>query len=447
MIHQRMEVVMVDAKLEDVSEAELIAELARRRASRLGSDAQSAEVASERLAESMSRDTFEGWLVSQSRLENTSPMPCPKCGRATPVRAKARERVLRAISGEVRFRRNYHYCQACEAGFYPLDQRLNLPAQGDLTPEMERRLLDLGVHDTFEQAAARWSVHYPEPVSENLVRRVVERQGRLLDNADLDAVQREALPKRPPAELLFVQADGGMVPTRGDEHWREAKVGLVARADCRLSWHEAARGRITEARYAAHLGGVDTFRVRLDALLRAEKVDEVGTVVWVGDGAAWIWNLADEICPNAVQVLDWYHAIEKASDAAKALFGPTDPVVGLFVGRIKHLLRTGDVGVVIEELEACRFAARTAQAKQALKDLIRYYTNNRARMDYLAFQARGYPIGSGFVEAANKHVIQTRMKLAGQHWLPERADRMANLRALLATTGPARLHEAIKAAA
>jgi hypothetical protein len=355
--------------------------------------------------------------------------------------------VLRAISGEVKFSRNYHYCQECKAGFYPLDRRLKLPEEGDLTPEMERRVLDLGVHDTFEQAAERWSVHYSGPVSENLVRRVVERQGRILGDADLDGVQRRALPARPPAEALFVQADGGMVPTRGDDPWREVKVGLVARADCRLSSREASRGRITEARYAAHLGGVDTFRERLDALLRAEKADEVDTVVWVGDGAPWIWNLADEICPKAVQVLDWYHAIERASEAAKKIFGPAEPCGTLFVERIKHLLRTGEVRTLLEEVQACRFLPNSTDAKDAIKALTRYYTNNCNRMNYANLQAHGHPIGSGFVEAANKHVIQTRMKLAGQHWHPERADRMANLRALLSTTGPARLYDTIRCTA
>ena len=438
---------MVHRNLAEVSEEELLTELARRRVERLGGTAQTAEVASEGLADAVSRQTFEHWLVTESRRESVQPQPCPRCGKATPMRAGARERVLRAVSGEVRFRRNYHYCEACKAGFYPLDERLKLPERGDLTPEMERRLLDLGVHDTFEQAAARWGVHYATTVSENLVRRVVERQGRLLEAADLDAVQREALPEPAPAELLYVQVDGGMVPTRGDDAWREVKLGLVARQDCHVSWREAPRGRISQARYAAHLGGVDVFRGRLDALLRAEKADQVDAVVWVGDGAPWIWNIADELCPNAVQVLDWYHAIEAVCEAAKAIFGPHERTAQPFVARIKHLLRTGDVAVAIEELEACLFVPASAPAKRALKNLIRYFTNNAVRMDYLALEAQGYPIGSGFVEAANKHVIQARMKLAGQHWSPERADRMASLRALLSTTGPPRLHDVIARAA
>ena len=438
---------MAKVDLDDFSEYELLQELARRRAKCLGGDALLAEGKSEQLGEVVSRGTFEEWLRAEASRDGEGPQACPRCGRATPVRTGARERKLRAVSGEVRFARNYHYCASCRAGFYPLDHRLGLPERGDLTPEMERRLLDFGVHDTFEESAARWSVHYSHPVSENLVRRVVEREGIALASRDIDAVQKLALKERQPAEVLIVQADGGMVPTRDTDRWREVKVAIAVRQDCHLSSREGMRGRITEARYAAHLGGVDEFRRRLDALLRAERTDGVEAVVWVGDGAPWIWNMADELCPDCVQVLDWYHAIEAASVCAKAVFGPDDPCVQLFVDRVKALLRTGDVDEVLSELQACSFLARSAPAKSAVKTLTGYYAKNNARMDYLAFEARGYPIGSGFVEAANRHVIQARMKLAGQHWDPIRADRMANLRALLATTGPGRLYDVIRCAA
>lgn len=435
---------MANPDFDGVSDEALFEELVRRRSQRLGQDAQVAESQLESIGDDSSRSTFESWLSSQVARDGRGPQPCPKCGKAASVRAASRERVLIAVSGQVRFRRNYHYCKGCRHGFYPLDARLGLPESGNLTAEMERRVLDFGVHDPFEKAAERWSVHYATSVSENLIRRVVERQGLALGACDVDAIQKSALAERAPAETLMVQADGGMVPTRDTDRWRETKVGIVARQDCHLSSREAPRGIISEARYAAHLGGVDEFRRRLDALLRAEKVEQVAHVVWVGDGAPWIWNMADELCPKAVQVLDWYHAIEAASTCAKAVFGPADPSVPLFTKRIADLLRSGDVEVVLQELEACRFLARSAQAKAALKTLVGYYTKNKERMDYLSFEARGYPIGSGFIEAANKHVIQARMKLAGQHWDPQRADRMANLRAVLATAGPVRLFQAIR---
>lgn len=439
---------MSKVDLKELGDDELLQELARRRVSRFGGSAQVAEGHSEQLGESVSRITFEAWLRNESGKESYAPHPCPRCSKMTPVRAKARERVLRAVSGEVRYKRAYHYCSTCKHGFCPLDDRLGLPSEGNVTPEMERRLLDFGVHDTFEQSAKRWAVHYSQPVSENLIRRVVERVGIALSDLSLDEVQRRALPARQaPPSVLVVEVDGTMVSTRDTDSWRETKVGTVVRQDCYLPTWEASRGQVTEARYAAHLGGVEEFGRRLDALLRAEHVDHVDKLAWVGDGAPWIWNLADEIAPKALQILDWFHAIEAASDCAKVVLGASDPCVPLFVDRVAALLRVSDADELIRELQACGFQTRSKPAREAITRLIGYYERNKKRMDYLSFVAQGLPIGSGIAEASNRHVIQTRMKRAGQHWNSTRADRMANLRALLATTGPTRLHETIRPAA
>ena len=89
----------------------------------------------------------------------------------------------------------------------------------------------------FEGAAERWRVHYPNSsVSENMVRRIVERVGRLAVEVDDERLQQELAPPRTtPGASLIVQADGGMLPTRGNDSWREAKLGIVARAE-QLLW-------------------------------------------------------------------------------------------------------------------------------------------------------------------------------------------------------------------
>lgn len=437
---------MADVDLEGVTEEELLRELTRRRVGRMGADSAEAEEASLVAGEELSRAALQAWLSTAASNETSAAKPCPQCGKLVPVRGKKRERTIRAVSGEVRVARNYHYCSACRAGFHPLDRQLGLPEHGTLTAAMERRVLDFGVNDPFEEAAARWAVHYPTTISENLVRCVVERVGLALGAADRDRIQSLALPKRAAAAVLVVQADGGMVPTRDTDRWREVKVGAVVRQDCHLSSREAPRGQVVEARYAAHLGGVDEFRERLDALLRAESANDVPCVVWVGDGAPWIWNIADEICPHAIQVLDWYHAVEAASECAKSAMGPTDPCVRLFVARVKQLLWEGSIDALQAELQACRLMA-PKETQKALTVLSGYYEKNRHRLGYRELLERGLVIGSGIIEAANKHVIQTRMKQAGQHWNTTRADRMADLRALYSTAGAARLHAVIRQAA
>jgi hypothetical protein len=107
-------------------------------------------------------------LLARMPLEVPTGKRCPKCAKRIPVKAKDRDRELRTMAGRVRLTRNYHYCETCQLGFYPLDRVLELPEEGELTAEMEKRVLDFALTDVYGACAARWSVHYREPASDNL---------------------------------------------------------------------------------------------------------------------------------------------------------------------------------------------------------------------------------------------------------------------------------------
>jgi hypothetical protein len=77
--------------------------------------------------------------------EKPTAKPCPSCGKRTAVKARDRERTVRSLSGPVTFKRNYHYCEGCKVGFYPVDRMLDLPEEGELTAEMEKRVLDFAL--------------------------------------------------------------------------------------------------------------------------------------------------------------------------------------------------------------------------------------------------------------------------------------------------------------
>ncbi len=127
----------------------------------------------------------------------------------------------------VTFRRNYHYCERCQYGFYPVDRLLSLPEEGELTSELEKRVLDFAVNDVYGECASRWSLHYQQPVSENLFRRVAARVGEQCEVADQGRLQEELKPRCQAAEVLVVEVDGSMLPIRGQEPWKEAKVGVT----------------------------------------------------------------------------------------------------------------------------------------------------------------------------------------------------------------------------
>jgi hypothetical protein len=360
---------------------------------------------------------------------------------------KKRPRQVRTLSGPQELRRNYHYCKACQVGFHPLDAALGLPEGGEVTREVERRILDFGVSDTFSEAAQRWEVHYGWPISENLVRRVVERVGRMQEECEPGVLQEELQPEPQQAPtLVVVGVDGSMLPTRGEDAWREAKVAVISREAVTTGNQECASGQ-KQARYVAAVGSPEELREELVAALAAHGANEAQRVVWLGDGAEWVWNLARQLCPQATQVLDWRHAQHYVVECGKALFGEAEACFAVWRNTVEMLLWKGETEVLLRELEACLFLCGTDKEREAIVTLKRYCTNNEHRMKYAAFREAGLPIGSGIVESAHRHVLQQRMKRAGQHWLPQRAHRMARLRAAYRTAGPKRFHGAIYAAA
>src|SRR5438132_802943 len=145
---------------------------------------------------------------------------------------------------------------------------------------------------------------------------MIARVGAQCEVADQGHLQRELKCTERAAEVLVVESDGSLLPIRGPEPWKEAKVGVVYRHD-----HEAKEPIGGSARYVAVVNGLGEFVPVLEEALHVERIEEVPTVVWVGDGAPCNWTLADQLAPDAIQILDWHHAVEHAVDCGKVLLG------------------------------------------------------------------------------------------------------------------------------
>jgi len=429
------------------SKDELLEELARRHAEeryRDGMTMTDMELAVEQLKGDSGDQGIEA-MLRRMKPEKPTGKGCPKCGKRTPVKVRDRERTVRSLSGPVTFKRNYHYCEECKYGFYPVDRLLSLPEEGELTSEMEKRVLDFAINDVYGECAARWNLHYPQPISENLLRRVIARVGSQCEAADQGQLHEELKPSETPAEVLVVEADGSMLAIRGPEPWKEAKVGVVYRHDC-----DANQPIAGSARYVAVVNGLGEFAPVLEEALHVERIDEVPLVVWVGDGAPYNWTLADQLAPDAVQILDWHHAVEHAVDCGKVLLGEESPFLPLWQKRAEALLTEGPEAIIAELMECVPEVEKRrrdkADALQALDDLVRYYRTNLQRMKYRLLREQGLPIGSGAVESAHRHVLQARMKRAGQRWALRNARRMARLRAAYRTAGALAFYDAIRRA-
>jgi hypothetical protein len=168
----------------------------------------------------------------------------------------------------------------------------------------------------------------------------------------------------------------------------------------RLLAEAARRGALEIVRWQGGLAG------RGLAILRAVTI--------LGDGAAWIWNLAGEHFGERVEIVDFYHACEHLWAAARALHGAETPECAAWAeARIGDLFGRG-AGPVLEALG--RAEAPGPEAAEVLRQERGYFRTNADRMAYPAFRAAGLPIGSGAVESLAKHLVQQRMKRAGMRW-------------------------------
>lgn len=251
---------------------------------------------------------------------------CPKCGKRIPVKARDRGAHGAQPPRADHFQMQLSLLRGVEVRPLSVDRLLNLPEEGELTSEMEKRVLDFAINDVCGDCAARWNLHYP--ISENLLRQVIARIGAQCEAADQGQLQHELKPVEDVANVLVVESDGSLLPIRGPEPGKEAKVGVIYRHDREVN--EPISG---SARYVAVVNGLGELAPVLEEALHVERIKEASTVVWVGDGAPCNWTLADQLAPDAIQILDWHHAVEYAVDCGKVLLGEDSPWLPLWQER------------------------------------------------------------------------------------------------------------------
>ena len=224
----------------------------------------------------------------------------------------------------------------------------------------------------------------------------------------------EALPPLPPLE---------------EGRFQEVKTGVVLLPSERV---EPSPGRHSVVRrfLVSCLGDAEEIFHHLNAQLRELGwLDTARTVVVVvGDGAEWIWIRA-KIFVNRCEILDFWHALEHAWEFAQSCYGEGSQKADRWVHQIAEDLRGGKIEEVIARLK--RMHPKSAESREKLESLIRYYSNNATRMHYDEYLRLGYGIGSGAVESAHKQVVHARFRQAGMRWSESGARRLLALRLLL----------------
>ncbi len=215
--------------------------------------------------------------------------------------------------------------------------------------------------------------------------------------------------------------------------YREVKVGAVFVGEPGPERSELVPGVFVDRpgpiRYVARRTTADTFASLLYTLAQHAGIARAEQVVVLGDGAKWIWRVAEEQFPGAVQIVDEYHAREHVWEVARAAFAGEPTLRETWAKQITEKLAEGKIEEVIAALERLPpMAPEPGKSRSILEIEADYFRTNAERMRYPAFRAQGMHVGSGIAEAACKVVVSTRAKRAGMRWTPDGLDAILALR-------------------
>jgi len=222
-------------------------------------------------------------------------------------------------------------------------------------------------------------------------------------------------------------------PVPEHEDWRDMKVGCwyqvetvsVSRQSSRQRRKAQREGtvlRTTQHKYYCDIAHADQFGKLVWATGCQITADLAAELVFVCDGAAWIWEVVAHYYPHAVEIVDWYHAEARLKRLADTVFSSPSQRQQWLAQITEYLWQ----GQVVEVILACkRLASKHDEARQAFT----YFSNNSHRMRYDSFRAQGYLIGSGTIESGCKQIVTQRLKRSGAQWIVEGAVRTAKARA------------------
>ncbi len=349
-----------------------------------------------------------------------------------------RDKNVLTVLGEVKVTRAYYYDRQCKDGMCPKDKDLDIDGTS-FSPGVRRikarvgayRAFGLGHEDIREMAGI--------DVTAKEIERTCNKLGQQAEAffnkqaaESLKVIPIQSVPK------LYICMDGTGVPMvkkdlvnrqgkaeDGQAKTREVKLGCVF---TQTGLDEKGRPVRNEGS-TSYVGAIETsedFSKRIYAEAKRRGVDGAKEVVVLGDGAPWIWNIADECFPGAVEIIDLYHAREHYWKAARACSGLNKEKLHQWAEDRRRDLDAGRPEDVVQAIK--RLSSLPGYDKEICEREIGYFEKNKERMRYADFRRRGFFVGSGVLEAGCRSVIGQRLKQSGMHWSVEGANNIIALR-------------------
>jgi hypothetical protein len=341
---------------------------------------------------------------------------------------------VQCLFGTFPMERDYYYQAGKKQGHHPADAALGLEV--GYTPALARLICLEGADEPGYEKAQR---HLAETggieVSARQIQRVVQRVGTQAQAWQ----QRQAQPGSCDASVLYVSGDGTGVPMRREElagrkgrqpggtaKTRQAYLGCVFTQHKTDEEGHPVRDHLSTTYVSSFkpIGGFGPL-LRQEAIRRG--LGSAGQVVLLIDGASGLERMGQDCFKDAVQIVDFYHALEHAGKVIEALTGRNHPDFQKQRHRWAKRLLKDQVASLIKET---RQAAQGAPQAEAVEEALGYFDRNVKRMQYGTFRRNGWFIGSGVVEAGCKTVIGARCKQSGMFWSEPGGENVLALRCI-----------------
>jgi len=398
------------------------------------------ELALEKQAMAYQRAALQ--LLAQRRADLAAPQ-CPECSGRLRIESRTRSRDVTSRFGSITLSRTYGFCHACNEWMLPADRALGLHSKAPASPRVQEicALTALRYPAVHAQADMRRLTGLDLDASS--IHREARRQGEraiLLRDADADATEnREGIAElasraSPPEQpfTLVIEIDAWHIRER--DHWgRTEKLRKAGEPITRWHWVYTAtifrldqrgttlsgRPVIAQRGYVATRQGLEAFRKQLYAEALIRGLTQAEEVLVLGDGAAWIWNIAKDRFKDATHRVDLYHVHQHLWAVAHDLHGQgSDGAKEWIKPYLSWLKRRKDGALdVLSSLKEILESKidLTSEQRENLEREIGYFDDHKNRMSYKQGKKDAQPLGSGAIESTCSQ-YQSRFKLRGQFW-------------------------------
>ena len=366
--------------------------------------------------------------------------PC-RCGEQAHYRELRSKSLLTAL-GAVKLTRPYYRCPHCPQGQFPADRELDVE-NTTLSPGVRRMLASVGQQAPFDHGRRLIQLLAGLEVTTKAVERTTEAVGEEIAGREQKQIHRALQLDLPiaagePVPILYIEIDATGVPvvkseTEGRQgktegqpaHTRDAKLGCVF---TQTNWDEkwyALRDSASTS-YVAAIETAEEFGKRIYSEAFQRGWSRAKTKVVLGDGAEWIWNLAHQYFPGAIEIVDLYHARQRLWELARKLHPDQEAEQRRWTMIHEHLLDAGKIEELVTALRSLQTASD--EAAEQIRTKSAYFETHAKPMRYAKFRRQHLFVGSGVIEAGCKTVIGSRCKQSGMFWTVRGANAILALR-------------------